>query len=151
MPRTRGCGTIHTWREGVHTLNIPRMATHRPAPRRPTHAPLPQLPDAPALTALLAQLTYWATSFARLGCDFRTPLLPLFKDAVRARVSGEFARAAEEFRRLRRQPEAGLPSEHRGRTRAGVLRRQRAYFTCRRKRWRYIPPLRCLPMRPWQH
>jgi len=34
--------------------------------------------DPRALTALLAQLTYWATSFARLGCDFRTPLLPLF-------------------------------------------------------------------------
>jgi len=60
-------------------------------------AALPRLPDAPALTALLTQLTYCATSFARLGFDFRTLLPPLFEDAVRARVSSEFARAAEEF------------------------------------------------------
>ncbi|KAH9991099.1 Dor1-like family-domain-containing protein [Russula vinacea] len=60
---------------------------------------LPRFPDAPALTALLSQLTYCATSFARLGFDFRTLLPPLFEDAVRARVSGEFSRAVEEFAR----------------------------------------------------
>ncbi|KAH9956990.1 hypothetical protein BC827DRAFT_725303 [Russula dissimulans] len=99
---------------------IPRTTTHRSATRRPTHAArapprmttqllsrlldalraaLPRLPDTPALTALLTQLTYCATSFARLGFDFRTLLPPLFEDAVRTRtrVSGEFVRAAEEF------------------------------------------------------
>jgi hypothetical protein len=65
---------------------------------------LPRFPDAPALTALLSQLTYCATSFARLGFDFRTLLPPLFEDAVRARVSGEFSRAVEEFTRT---PETG--------------------------------------------
>ncbi|KAH9971002.1 Dor1-like family-domain-containing protein [Lactifluus volemus] len=65
---------------------------------------LSRLPDAPALTALLTQLTYCATSFARLGFDFRTLLPPLFENAVRARVSGEFSRAVDEFART---PETG--------------------------------------------
>ncbi|KAF8468059.1 hypothetical protein DFH94DRAFT_285249 [Russula ochroleuca] len=38
------------------------------------------------------------------GFDFRTPLPLLFEDAVRARVSGEFSRAVEEFART---PEMG--------------------------------------------
>ncbi len=45
-----------------------------------------------------------AASFARLRFDFRTLLPPLFEDAVRARVSGEFSRAVEEFART---PETG--------------------------------------------
>ena len=68
------------------------------------HSSLPRFPDAPALTALLSQLTYCATSFARLGLDFRTLLPPLFEDAVRARASGEFSRVVEEFTRT---PETG--------------------------------------------
>ena len=117
---------IDTWREGVHDLLTQYAAIFLERP--PTDLPpqdlhtlrsllsacttqllsrlldalrqaLPRLPDAPALTALLTQLTYCATSFARLGFDFRTLLPPLFEDAVRTRVSGEFSKAAEEFAR----------------------------------------------------
>ena len=117
---------IDTWREGVHDLLTQYAAIflERPLPDLPPEdlhtlrsllpactaqllarlldalrSALPRLPDAPALTALLTQLTYCATSFARLGFDFRTLLPPLFEDAVRARVSGEFSKAADEFAR----------------------------------------------------
>ena len=63
------------------------------------HAALLRLPDAAALTALLTQLTYCATSFARLGFDFRTMLPLLFEDAVRTRVSAEFSKVVGEFAR----------------------------------------------------
>ncbi|KAF8492958.1 Dor1-domain-containing protein [Russula emetica] len=122
---------IDTWREGVHDLLTQYVAIflERPPadlPPKDLHtlrsllpacttsllsrlldalrSALPRFPDAPALTALLSQLTYCATSFARLGFDFRTLLPPLFEDAVRARVSGEFSRAVEEFART---PETG--------------------------------------------
>ena len=122
---------IDTWREGVHDLLTQYVAIfleRPPADISPEdlhtlrsllpactaqllsrlldalRLALPRFPDAPALTALLSQLTYCATSFARLGFDFRTLLPPLFEDAVRARVSGEFSRAAEEFART---PETG--------------------------------------------
>lgn len=122
---------IDTWREGVHDLLTQYAAIflERPPADLPPEdlqtlrsllpactaqlfsrlldalrAALPRLPDAPALTALLTQLTYCATSFARLGFDFRALLPPLFEDAVRARVSGDFSRAAEEFART---PETG--------------------------------------------
>jgi conserved oligomeric Golgi complex subunit 8 len=125
---------IDTWREGVHDLLTQYAAIFLERP--PTDLPpedlqtlrsllpactaqlfsrlldalraaLPRLPDAPALTALLTQLTYCATSFARLGFDFRALLPPLFEDAVRARVCGDFSRAAEEFTRT---PETGWAS-----------------------------------------
>ncbi|KAI0262301.1 Dor1-like family-domain-containing protein, partial [Gloeopeniophorella convolvens] len=122
---------IDAWREGVHDLVTQYAAIflERPPADLPAadlgalrallpactaqllarllsalRIALPRLPDAPALTALLTQLTYCATSFARLGLDFRGALPPLFGDAVRARVAGEFARAAEEFART---PRAG--------------------------------------------
>jgi conserved oligomeric Golgi complex subunit 8 len=88
--------------EDLHTLGslLPACTTQLLSRLLDTlRAALPRLPDAPALTALLTQLTYCATSFAWLGLDFRTLLPPLFEDAVRARVSGEFSRAAEEFAR----------------------------------------------------
>jgi len=117
---------IDTWREGVHDLLTQYAAIflERPPPDLPPEdlhtlrsllsacttqllsrlldalrTALARLPDAPALTALLTQLTYCATSFARLGFDFRTLLPPLFEDAVRTRVCGEFSKAAEEFSR----------------------------------------------------
>jgi hypothetical protein len=122
---------IDTWREGVHDLLTQYAAIflERPPADLPPEdlqtlrsllptctaqlfsrlidalrVALPRLPDAPALTALLTQLTYCATSFARLGFDFRALLPPLFEDAVRTRVSGEFSKAAEEFART---PETG--------------------------------------------
>lgn len=122
---------IDTWREGVHDLLTQYAAIflERPPAGLPPdelralrsllpecttqllsrlldalREALPRLPDAPALTAVLTQLTYCATSFARIGFDFRTLLPPLFEDAVRARVSGEFYKAVEEFART---PETG--------------------------------------------
>ena len=122
---------IDTWREGVHDLvtqyaaiflerpptDLPPKDLHTLRSLLPActtqllsrlldtlRAALPRLPDAPALTALLTQLTYCATSFARLGFDFRALLPPLFEDAVHSRVSGEFFRAAEDFVRT---PETG--------------------------------------------
>jgi len=167
---------IDTWREGVHDLltqyaaiflerpptDLPPedLQTLRRAPPRMYHqllsrlldalrAALPRLPDAPALTALLTQLTYCATSFARLGFDFRTLLPPLFEDAVRARVSSEFARAAEEFGGT---PQTGWAAvgaprkDSRGgaAVTVGVLHMPP-------KDWQYIPLLRSLSMRSWQH
>lgn len=122
---------IDTWREGVHDLLTQYVAIflERPPADLPSEdlhtlrsllpacttqllsrlldalrTALPRFPDAPSLTALLSQLTYCATSFARLGFDFRTLLPSLFEDAVRARVSSEFSRAVEEFART---PETG--------------------------------------------
>ncbi|KAI0262642.1 Dor1-like family-domain-containing protein [Russula aff. rugulosa BPL654] len=122
---------IDIWREGVHDLLTQYVAIflERPPADLPPEdlytlrsllpacttqllsrlldalrSALPRFPDAPALTALLSQLTYCATSFARLGFDFRTLLPPLFEDAVRARVSSEFSKAVEVFART---PETG--------------------------------------------
>ncbi len=77
---SRGCSTRYVW-------------YYRACP---THLP----------TALLTQLTYCSTSFARLGSDFRTLLPPLFEDAVR--VSGEFSKAAEDFGKAPRTSWAGV-------------------------------------------
>src|SRR6266436_2189829 len=122
---------IATWREGVHDLLTQYVAIFlkRPPPENlhtlrsllpacttqllsrllgALHSALPRFPDAPALTALLSQLTYCATSFARLGFDFRTLLPPLFEDAVRTRISGEFSKAVEEFART---PETGWAAD----------------------------------------
>ncbi|KAI0290617.1 Dor1-like family-domain-containing protein [Russula brevipes] len=145
---------IDTWREGVHDLvtqytaiflerppmNVSPADLHTLRSLLPActtqllsrlldalRAALPRLPDTPALTALLTQLTYCATSFARLGLDFRTLLPPLFEDAVRARVCGEFARAAEVFARTPRTGWAAVGAPRRdsrgsaATTAAGVL------------------------------
>jgi hypothetical protein len=117
---------IDTWREGVHDLLtqyavifLERPPTDLPPEDLHTlrsllsactaqllsrlldalRAALPRLPDAPALTALLTQLTYCGTSFARLGFDSRTLLPPLSEDAVRTRVTADFSKAEEEFAR----------------------------------------------------
>lgn len=83
---------------------------------------MPRFPD--ALTAFLSQLTYYATSFSRLGFDFRTPHLPLFEDAVRTRVSAEFSRAVKEFART---PETGWAAV--GAPRGGAGTTARAPYT----------------------
>ena len=113
-----------TWREGVHDLITQYVAIFLERPPADLsledlhtlrsllpacttqllwrlldvlRSALPRFPDAPALMALLSLLTYCATSFVRLGFDFRTLLPPLFEDAVRARVSSEFSKAVEVF------------------------------------------------------
>ena len=59
---------------------------------------LPHIPDPSSLTSLLTQLTYCATSFSRLGLDFRLLLPPLFEDAVRNSVARELRDATEAWR-----------------------------------------------------
>ena len=145
---------IDTWREGVHDLvtqyaaiflerppadlareDLDVLRTLLPACASQLlsrlldalRTALPRLSDAPALTALLTQLTYCSTSFARLGLDFRTLLPPLFEDAVRARVSGEFSKAALEFGKTPRTSWAGVGAPRRDSraaagTTAGVLK-----------------------------
>ncbi|KAH9166703.1 Dor1-domain-containing protein [Lactarius sanguifluus] len=144
---------IDTWREGVHDLvtqyaaiflerppadlsreDLEVLRTLLPACASQLlsrlldtlRAALPRLSDAPTLTALLTQLTYCSTSFARLGLDFRTLLPPLFEDAVLVRVSGEFSKAAVEFGKTPRTNWAGVGAPRRDSraaagTTAGVL------------------------------
>ena len=58
----------------------------------------------------------------RLGFDFRTLLPPLFEDAVRARVFGEFSRAVEDFARTSETGWAAVSAQRGGAgTRASVL------------------------------
>ncbi|KAI0756076.1 Dor1-like family-domain-containing protein [Daedaleopsis nitida] len=56
---------------------------------------LPLVADPSLLTSLLTQLTYCATSFARVGMDFRAALGPLFVAAVRKGVTREFEEATD--------------------------------------------------------
>ncbi|THH18840.1 hypothetical protein EW146_g2202 [Bondarzewia mesenterica] len=58
---------------------------------------LPHILDPTSLTSLLTQLTYCATSFSRVGLDFRLLLPPLFEDAVRGGVTRELRKATEEW------------------------------------------------------
>ncbi|KAI9448449.1 Dor1-domain-containing protein [Lactarius indigo] len=86
------------WHEGVHDLVTQCAAIFLERP--PADLAREDLDSgAPTHTALLTQLTYCGTSFARLGLDFRTLLPPLFDDSVRVRVSGEFSKAAVEFKK----------------------------------------------------
>jgi hypothetical protein len=60
-------------------------------------ATLPQIPDPTLLNSLLTQLTYCATSFIRIGLDFRSCLGPLFADAVRAGIIQDFEASKDKF------------------------------------------------------
>ena len=101
--------------EDLHTLRLLLSACTTQLLSRSLDE-LHSLPPAPM--ALLSQLTYCAASFARLGLDFHTLLLPLFEDAVRARVLDEFSRAVEEFLRM---PESGWAAVGAPRGGAGMI------------------------------
>jgi hypothetical protein len=58
---------------------------------------LPTVQDPSALNSLLTQLTYCATSFSRIGLDFRWIIGGLFEDAVRAGVTKGFHDARDKF------------------------------------------------------
>lgn len=58
---------------------------------------LPQIPDPTLLNSLLTQLTYCATSFTRIGLDFRSCLGPLFANAVREGIINDFKTARITF------------------------------------------------------
>lgn len=62
------------------------------------HLSLPHVAHDPSsLISLLSQLTYCATSFARVGFDFRSLLGPIFEDAVRRNVEAALRSATDEF------------------------------------------------------
>lgn len=58
---------------------------------------LPAVQDPSALNSLLTQLTYCATSFSRIGLDFRWIIGGLFEDAVRTSVVKGFREARDKF------------------------------------------------------
>ncbi|KAI0673980.1 Dor1-like family-domain-containing protein [Trametes maxima] len=58
---------------------------------------LPLVANPSLLSSLLTQLTYCATSFARVGMDFRAALGPLFVHAVRVGVTREFNDATDSW------------------------------------------------------
>ena len=58
---------------------------------------LPTVQDPSALNSLLTQLTYCATSFSRIGLDFRWVIGGLFEDAVRTSVVKGFHDARDKF------------------------------------------------------
>ena len=58
---------------------------------------VPQIEDPPSLTSLLTQLTYCATSFSRIGLDFRSLLQQPFSDAVLNAMKTSVSNATEDF------------------------------------------------------
>ncbi|KAI0706262.1 Dor1-domain-containing protein [Cerioporus squamosus] len=82
---------------------------------------LPLVADPSLLTSLLTQLTYCATSFARVGMDFRAALAPLFVAAVRKGVTREFEQATEAWCRA-------IDSEDASKSRSKSLRKKPSQF-----------------------
>ncbi|KZV59533.1 Dor1-domain-containing protein [Peniophora sp. CONT] len=113
---------VDAWREGVHDLitqytaifleratpsDLAALQTLLPAATahllngllEELGEALPRIADPTALNSLLTQLTYCATSFARVGLDFRSLLPPLFAGAVARTVGNEICAAKEQFAR----------------------------------------------------
>ena len=113
---------VDVWREGVYdlvsqftTIFLERSASspetvellHSLLTTYTTHllsvllgtleATLPTVQDPSALNSLLTQLTYCATSFSRIGLDFRWIIGGLFEDAVRTSVTKGFHNARDKF------------------------------------------------------
>ena len=111
---------VDAWREGVHDVVTQYTTIFLDRPKGADRAPpelhvllttfttlhvqrlldllrdtLPLVADPSLLTSLLTQLTYCATSFARVGMDFRAALAPLFVAAVCKGVTHEFEEATE--------------------------------------------------------
>ncbi|OSD01173.1 Dor1-domain-containing protein [Trametes coccinea BRFM310] len=136
---------IDAWREGVHdvvtqytTIFLDRPHNAEPAPSE-LHVllttfttlriqqlldllreTLPLVADPSLLSSLLTQLTYCATSFARVGLDFRAALGPLFIAAVRKGMTREFEDATDTWTRTFESEEAS-----RTRTRSGPSARKK--------------------------
>jgi len=113
---------VDVWREGVYdlvsqftTIFLERSASssetteflHSLLTNYTTHllsvllrtleVTLPTVQDPSALNSLLTQLTYCATSFSRIGMDFRWIIGGLFEDAVRTSVTKGFHDARDKF------------------------------------------------------
>jgi len=113
---------VDVWREGVYDLvsQFTTIFLERPASSPETteflhsllttytthllsvllgtlETTLPTVQDPSALNSLLTQLTYCATSFSRIGLDFRWIVGGLFEDAVRSSVIKGFHDARDKF------------------------------------------------------
>ena len=113
---------VDVWREGVYDLvsQFTTIFLERPAASPETaeflhsllttytthllsvllgtlEVTLPTVQDPSALNSLLTQLTYCATSFSRIGLDFRWIIGGLFEDAVRTSVMKGFHDARDKF------------------------------------------------------
>ena len=113
---------VDVWREGVYDLvsQFTTIFLERPASSPETaellhsllttytthllsvllgtlETTLPTVQDPSALNSLLTQLTYCATSFSRIGLDFRWIIGGLFEDAVRKSVTKGFHDARDKF------------------------------------------------------
>ena len=113
---------VDVWREGVYDLvsQFTTIFLERPASSPETteflhsllttytthllsvllgtlETTLPTVQDPSALNSLLTQLTYCATSFSRIGLDFRWIVGGLFEDAVRKSVVKGFHDARDRF------------------------------------------------------
>ena len=113
---------VDVWREGVYDLvsQFTTIFLERPAASPETaeflhsllttytthllsvllgtlEVTLPTVQDPSALNSLLSQLTYCATSFSRIGLDFRWIIGGLFEDAVRTSVMKGFHDARDKF------------------------------------------------------
>ena len=113
---------VDAWREGVYDLvsQFTTIFLERPASSPETtgflhsllttytthllsellgtlEVTLPNIQDPSALNSLLTQLTYCATSFSRIGLDFRWIIGGLFEDAVRTSVTKGFHDARNKF------------------------------------------------------
>ncbi|KAI0829072.1 Dor1-like family-domain-containing protein [Trametes gibbosa] len=111
---------VDAWREGVHDVVTQYATIFLDRPHGAKAAPpelhvllttfttvrvrellallgetLPLVADPSLLSSLLTQLTYCATSFARVGMDFRAALGPLFITAVLKGITGEFEEATD--------------------------------------------------------
>lgn len=113
---------VDVWREGVYDLvsQFTTIFLERPASSPETteflhsllttftthllsvllgtlEVTLPTVQDPSALNSLLTQLTYCATSFSRIGLDFRWIIGGLFEDAVRMSITKGFHDARDKF------------------------------------------------------
>ncbi|EIM83196.1 uncharacterized protein STEHIDRAFT_148807 [Stereum hirsutum FP-91666 SS1] len=108
---------VDAWREGLHDIItqlstiissslLPLPPPFRLPPPRPyllptLHLSLPHIAhDASALTSMLDQLTYCATSFARFGLDFQGVLGLIFEDFVGGNVESALKSATDTFVRV---------------------------------------------------
>ncbi|KAI8980583.1 Dor1-domain-containing protein [Trametes punicea] len=138
---------VDAWREGVHdvvtqytTIFLDRPNSAEPPPSELhlllttfttlrvqqlldlLRETLPLVADPSLLSSLLTQLTYCATSFARVGLDFRAALGPLFVSAVYRGVTHEFEVATDAWSKAL---EAEETSTSRARTRSGPSARRK--------------------------
>jgi hypothetical protein len=114
IPRTAACGSSSRGPSYVLRSLLPTCASQLLSRLLDAlRTALPRLSDAPALTALLTQLTYCSTSFARLGLDFRTLLPPFLKMRCVRVYQASFPKRRRSSRKTPRTSWAGVGAPRR--------------------------------------